>query len=167
MPEFSGPVQHVELSSTLWLIPLLPLLGCVINAFLGRKLQAATALRGVSRRLHIGSLGVSFVALGAMFASFALAVWHVARLAALPEGARFLLPPLANGADRFGRVQFRLRARSVVVGDDPRHHRHRLADPHLRRRLHGTTNQAIGASSPISTCSSSRCCSWCWATGSW
>ena len=27
MPEFSGPIQHVELSSSLWLIPLLPLLG--------------------------------------------------------------------------------------------------------------------------------------------
>src|SRR4051812_47308592 len=105
MPEFSGPIQHVELSSTLWLIPFLPLMGCVINALLGRKLQAATVLCGVSRRLHIGSLGVSFVALGAMFGSFALAVWHVVRLAALPEGARFFYCHLWEMV-RIGSVEF-------------------------------------------------------------
>ena len=105
MPEFTGPVQQVELSSTLWLIPLLPLVGCVINALFGRKLQAATALRGVSRRLHIGSFGVSAVAVGAMLAAFALAVSHVARLAALPEGARYLYCHLWQMV-RIGSVEF-------------------------------------------------------------
>jgi NADH-quinone oxidoreductase subunit L len=90
MPEFSGPVQHVELSTTLWLIPFLPLLGCVINAFFGRKLQASRAGSDLSKRLHIGSFGVTAVAVGAMLAAFVLAVFHVAKLAGLPEGERYL-----------------------------------------------------------------------------
>ena len=61
MPEFTGPVQHVELSNTLWLIALFPLLGCVINLFFGRRLQASNLGAGVAKSLHIGSFGVSDV----------------------------------------------------------------------------------------------------------
>jgi NADH-quinone oxidoreductase subunit L len=90
MPEFTGPVQHVELSSTLWLIPLLPLLGSAINAFFGRKLQKSSMGADLSKRLHIGSFGVSAVAIGAMLAAFALAVFHVAKIISLPHDARYL-----------------------------------------------------------------------------
>jgi len=90
MPEFTGPVQHVELSTTLWLIVLLPLLGCVINLFFGRKLQASGFGAGWAKSLHIGSFGVSAVAIGAMLVSFALAVLHVVKLALLPHDARYL-----------------------------------------------------------------------------
>ena len=90
MPEFTGPVQHVELSTTLWLIPLLPLIGCVINAFFGRALQASSFGKDLSKKLHIGSFGVTAVAVGAMLLAFALSVFHVAKLIALPEEARYL-----------------------------------------------------------------------------
>src|SRR5450432_1507033 len=90
MPEFTGPVQHVELSSTLWLIPLLPLLGCVINAFFGRMLQASTFGQGIAKKLHIGSFGVSAVAIGAMLASFGLSIFHVAKVISLPPEGRYL-----------------------------------------------------------------------------
>src|SRR5262245_60632684 len=90
MPEFTGPVQHVELSSTLWLIPLLPLLGSIINAFFGRRLQASGLGSDLSKKLHIGSFGVSAVAIGAMLVAFGLSVFHVMKLTALPHEARYL-----------------------------------------------------------------------------
>ncbi|HMJ51631.1 MAG TPA: proton-conducting transporter membrane subunit [Polyangiaceae bacterium] len=90
MPEFTGPVQHVELSTTLWLIPFLPLVGFVINLFFGRALQASGFGRDLSRKLHIGSFGVSLVAVGAMLAAFGLSVFHVLKLIALPADARYL-----------------------------------------------------------------------------
>jgi len=90
MPEFTGPVQHVELSPTLLLIPLLPLLGAAINALFGRRLQASSAGAGLAKRLHIGSFGVSTVAIGAMLAAFALSIQHVIKLVELPEGSRYL-----------------------------------------------------------------------------
>jgi NADH-quinone oxidoreductase subunit L len=90
MPEFTGPVQHVELSTTLWLIPLLPLVGCVINLFFGRALQASDFGKDLSRKFHIGSFGVTAVAVGAMLGAFALSVFHVAKLIALPAEARYL-----------------------------------------------------------------------------
>ena len=90
MPEFTGPVQHVELSTTLWLIALLPLLGSVTNAIFGRRLQKSHFGHDLAHKLHIGSLGVTLVAVGAMLAAFALSLWHVAKLLALPEAHRFL-----------------------------------------------------------------------------
>jgi NADH-quinone oxidoreductase subunit L len=90
MPEFTGPVQHVELSTTLWLIPLLPLVGFVINLFFGRALQASDFGKDLSKKLHIGSFGVTSVAVGAMLAAFALSVFHVLKLVALPPEARYL-----------------------------------------------------------------------------
>jgi NADH-quinone oxidoreductase subunit L len=90
MPELSGPVQHVELSSILWLIPFLPLLGSVINAFFGRSLQASSVGKDLAKKLHIGSFGVTAVAVGAMLGAFCLSVFHVAKLVALPHEARYL-----------------------------------------------------------------------------
>src|SRR5258708_6084405 len=90
MPEFTGPVQHVELSTTLWLIPLLPLLGCVINLFFGRRLQKSSFGEGLATRLHIGSFGVSLVAIGAMLAALAVSIFQVAKVASLPHEARYL-----------------------------------------------------------------------------
>src|SRR5215471_11838713 len=80
MPEFTGPVQHVELSTTLWLI----------NLFFGRRLQASELGSDLSKKLHIGSFGVSAVAIGAMLVAFVLSVLHVMKLAALPHEARYL-----------------------------------------------------------------------------
>jgi NADH-quinone oxidoreductase subunit L len=90
MPEFTGPVQHVELSTTLWLIPLLPLVGCVINLLLGRRLQRSGFGSELAKKWHVGSFGVTAVAVGAMLAAFALSLWHVLQLAALPHEARYL-----------------------------------------------------------------------------
>src|SRR5437764_722723 len=105
MPEFSGPVQHVELSNSLWLIPLLPLLGCVINAFFGRKLQASGFGKDLSKKLHMGSFGVTAVAVGAMTAAFLLSVFHVAKIAQLPEGDRYLYCHMWQMV-RIGSVEF-------------------------------------------------------------
>ena len=82
MPELSGPVQHVELSTTLWLIPLLPLLGSVINAFFGRSLQRSQFGKDLAKKLHTGSFGVTAVAVGAMLVAFCLSLFHVAKLVA-------------------------------------------------------------------------------------
>jgi NADH-quinone oxidoreductase subunit L len=90
MPEFTGPVQHVELSTTLWLIPLLPLVGFIINLFFGRALQRSDFGKDLSKSLHIGSFGVTAVAVGAMLAAFALSIFHVVKLIALPADARYL-----------------------------------------------------------------------------
>lgn len=75
MPQFSGPVQHVALSTTLWLVPLLPLVGCVAALIFGRRLRPGSA-----GRLAVGVLGV--------VAAFGASILEVARLAALPDGAR-------------------------------------------------------------------------------
>jgi NADH-quinone oxidoreductase subunit L len=91
MSEFSGQVTHLELSATpLWWIPLLPFLGAVINAVFGRRLQASTAGRDLSKRLHIGSFGVSAVAVGAMLVAFGLVVFNFVRLLGLEPGHRYL-----------------------------------------------------------------------------
>ncbi len=90
MPEFTGPVQHVELSTTLWLIPFLPALGCVINLFFGRRFQASGWRSDLANKLHIGSFGVSAVAIGAMLLSFAVSIVQVAKLISLPDEARYL-----------------------------------------------------------------------------
>ena len=44
----------------------------------------------LSKKLHIGSFGVSAVAIGAMVAAFALSLAHVVQLAALPHEGRYL-----------------------------------------------------------------------------
>jgi len=91
MSEFSGPVTHLELALTpLWLIPLLPFLGAATNAIVGRRLQKSDAGRDLSKRLHIGSFGVSAVAVGAMLLAFCLALANFAKLVSLDAGHRYL-----------------------------------------------------------------------------
>ncbi|MCC7537136.1 MAG: NADH-quinone oxidoreductase subunit L [Deltaproteobacteria bacterium] len=63
-----GPIQHITSAPWLWLIPLFPLLGAIINAFFGQRLQKAN------------QANVHFVAIGAMAASFLVAVTHFVML---------------------------------------------------------------------------------------
>jgi NADH-quinone oxidoreductase subunit L len=92
MSELSGQVTHLEWSLTpLWWIPLLPFLGAATNAIFGRRLQKSDFGKDLSKRLHIGSFGVSAVAVGAMLAAFALVVANVVKLVSLPPGSRYLL----------------------------------------------------------------------------
>lgn len=91
MPAYTGPLQTVVESHTLWLVVLLPLLGAVLNAAVGWKLQRSSFGKALSQKLHIGSLSVSSIAIGAMVASFSLAVWHVVTLMRLPVEHRTLL----------------------------------------------------------------------------
>jgi NADH-quinone oxidoreductase subunit L len=91
MPELSGQVTQVARSLTpLWWIPLLPLLGAIVNALFGRRLQASTSSKGLEKRLHIGSFGVSVVAVGAMLAAFALALANFGKLLSQDEQHRYL-----------------------------------------------------------------------------
>ena len=91
MSELSGQVTHLEWSLTpLWWIPLLPFLGAVTNAVFGRRLQQSDAGRALQKRLHIGSFGVSAVAVGAMLLAFGLALANVIKLASLPPEHRHL-----------------------------------------------------------------------------
>ncbi len=91
MSEFSGQVTHLEWSLTpLWLIPLLPFLGAATNAIFGRKLQASAFGKSTSKSLHIGSFGVSLVAVGAMLLAFALALANFVKLASLDPSSRYL-----------------------------------------------------------------------------
>jgi NADH-quinone oxidoreductase subunit L len=90
MSEYSGQVTHVELSATLWLIPLLPFLGAAINAIFGRKLQNSSVGKDLSKRLHIGSFGVSAVAVIAMLLAFTLVLVNFAKLVSLPAEHRYL-----------------------------------------------------------------------------
>ncbi|MFT3773601.1 MAG: NADH-quinone oxidoreductase subunit L [Minicystis sp.] len=91
MSELSGQVTHLEWSLTpLWWIPLLPFLGAATNAVFGRRLQESKVGRDLAKRLHIGSFGVSAVAVGAMLLAFALAVANFVKLASLDVGHRYL-----------------------------------------------------------------------------
>ncbi|WP_437711976.1 NADH-quinone oxidoreductase subunit L [Sorangium sp. So ce448] len=91
MPDYSGQVTHVHTALTpLWWIPLLPMLGAVINALFGRALQRSAFGRDVSKRLHIGSFGVTLVAVGAMLGAFALGLASFVQLIGLAPGERAL-----------------------------------------------------------------------------
>jgi NADH-quinone oxidoreductase subunit L len=91
MPSYSGPLQTVVESTTLWLVPLLPILGAILNAAVGWRLQRSPWGKEMSKKLHIGSLSVSGIAISAMAISFGLAVWHVVQLVQLPVHQRNLL----------------------------------------------------------------------------
>jgi NADH-quinone oxidoreductase subunit L len=91
MPELSGPVTHLEPSLTpLWLIPLLPFIGAAVNAIFGRKLQASAVGKDLAKKLHIGSFGVSAVAIGAMLGAFLLVIANFAKLLSLEPEHRTL-----------------------------------------------------------------------------
>ncbi len=91
MPELSGQVTHIEWALTpLVLIPLMPFLGAATNAIFGRRLQHSDFGKDASKRLHIGSFGVSAVAVGAMLLAFALTVANFAKLVTLEPAHRYL-----------------------------------------------------------------------------
>ncbi|MGK4001689.1 NADH-quinone oxidoreductase subunit L [Sorangium sp. So ce1036] len=91
MSDYSGQVTHVHASlAPLWWIPLLPLLGAVTNALFGRALQRSAFGRELSRRLHIGSFGVTLVAVSAMIGAFLLGIAGLVALVGLPPGERYL-----------------------------------------------------------------------------
>ncbi len=92
MPEYSGPVTHVELANVpIWLIVLMPFLGAAINALFGRKLQASSIGKSFSKSTHTGSFLVSAVAVGAMVIAFVLTLVNVVQLFTISEpGHRYL-----------------------------------------------------------------------------
>ena len=91
MSDFTGQVTHVEPALLpLWWIALLPFLGAATNALFGRRLQASSWGKETSKKLHIGSAGVSAVAVGAMLLAFAFSVANVAKLVSLEPGHRYL-----------------------------------------------------------------------------
>src|SRR5437016_559009 len=91
MSDFTGQLTHVEPSLTpLWLIPLMPFLGAAVNAIFGRSLQKSAFGREYSKRFHIGSFGVSAVAVGAMLLAFLLVCANFVSLASHESGHRFL-----------------------------------------------------------------------------
>ena len=104
----------------LFLIPLLPFVGFVVNAFFGRRL---------SKSMSGG------VACAAIIASFAVSAVSVLRMLGDPSGAlqQDVFTWIASG-----RLDIAVLAppRPSVGADDPRRHRHRLAHPHLLDRLH-------------------------------
>ena len=76
-------------ASRLWLIPLFPLVGAAINAIVGWKLQG---IFGEPRGMK-GGRGkqlVHVIAVGAMMASFAVAVYSLVQLRGLPAEERYL-----------------------------------------------------------------------------
>ncbi|MFZ5472029.1 MAG: proton-conducting transporter membrane subunit [Myxococcota bacterium] len=75
-PHSPQEVVHV---GYLWLIPLLPLLGSAVNAFVGHKLQ----------KLY-GKKITSHIAIGAMVGAFAVAVVAFAQMLSLPAEQRYL-----------------------------------------------------------------------------
>ncbi len=105
------------------LIPLLPFVGFLVNATLGRRLPKAV------------SGGLASLA---MLASFAVSATLV--LAARRHGARRARRSSRRSTRWIASGDFTLDVtllrRPAVGGDDPRHHRHRLADPHLLDRVH-------------------------------
>ncbi len=72
------------------MIPLLPFLGAATNAIFGRRLQKSDVGKDLAKRLHIGSFGVSAVAVGAMLLAFAVTVFNFVALLKLEPGHRYL-----------------------------------------------------------------------------
>ena len=120
MSDYSGQVTHVELSTTLWLIPLLPFLGAATNAIFGRKLQNSSFGKDLSKRLHIGSFGVSAVAIGAMLISFAIVLTNFVKLVGL-EGFENHLPSEISGGmqKRAGIARAMALDPSILFLDEP------------------------------------------------
>ena len=104
----------------LLLIPLLPFVGFLVNAFLGRRLPKSVS-GGVACLAMIGSFVVSVVSVVSIVSHDAL----------VRRGDRLHLDGVRRSADPVAAPP-----RSPVVADDPGRHRHRLADPHLLDRLH-------------------------------
>jgi NADH-quinone oxidoreductase subunit L len=104
MPELSGPIQHVEIVQWLWLIPALPFLGALINAFYSSGLwgKALDTLRIAladedkprpkpQPRVLASESFVGNVAISAMVLAFGVVVFALWTLLQHPPGERFLL----------------------------------------------------------------------------
>ena len=118
-----GRVHVAQVVTMLSLIPLLPFTGFLINATLGRRLT-----KGVS----------GAVACLAMLGAFGLSATAAMRLLAIEPGPRPRHRRAALRVDCRRQLPRRpgVPPRPAVDADDPRGHRHRLADPHLLDRLH-------------------------------
>jgi NADH-quinone oxidoreductase subunit L len=79
----------------LWLIPLFPLVGATINALIGWKLQGLFG-EPKSMKGGRGKQLVHSIAVAAMMASFAVAVYSFVQLTALPGEQRYLQQTLWN-----------------------------------------------------------------------
>ncbi len=91
MPEFTGEITHVEFARVpLWLIALAPFLGAAINALFGRRLQAMAIYPRLQKQWHLGSLGVTGVAVGAMLVAFLLGVVSFVQVLGLEAGHRHI-----------------------------------------------------------------------------
>jgi NADH-quinone oxidoreductase subunit L len=77
---FTANLQHTTAVAWLWLIPLFPFVGAVINGILGKKLQD-----------RFGKAAVHVIAVGMMCAAAAVALAAFVKLYGLPSHARFLL----------------------------------------------------------------------------
>jgi NADH-quinone oxidoreductase subunit L len=81
--------------SYLWLIPLFPLIGAIINATIGWKLQGLFGEKP-GQKGGRGKQVVHSIAVTAMAAAFAVAVYAFFQLKALPSEGRFLQQTLWN-----------------------------------------------------------------------
>jgi NADH-quinone oxidoreductase subunit L len=85
MPDLEGPIQHVELVKWLWLIPLCPFIGALINAFF------SSGLLGPRPRARAPEKTIAAIAIGAMLCAFAAVLYHSVVLYSRPPEQRFLL----------------------------------------------------------------------------
>jgi NADH-quinone oxidoreductase subunit L len=98
MPELSGPIQPVELASWLWLIPLFPLLGALLNASyatgllrVGGEMPTEGASKGPPARRGLPSSTAARIAVGSVGLSAVTTLLYCGVLVGLPATERFLL----------------------------------------------------------------------------
>src|SRR5438552_6807600 len=95
MPELSGPLQHVEISSTLWLIPLFPLIAAIVQVAVG--VRRARDPRGERRPAELAERDERILAgagVAGMALAFAASFVHLRALVGMPADGRYLLEHL-------------------------------------------------------------------------
>jgi NADH-quinone oxidoreductase subunit L len=78
--EFTGAIQQTHAITWLWLLPLFPFVGAVLNGIFGKKLQD-----------KLGKSAVHFIGVGMMVAASCVALAAFVKLLGLPAHERFLL----------------------------------------------------------------------------
>jgi len=73
-PESAGPLGEIHFDP--------------VRSVVSASLPIAASIATRTKRLHIGSFGVSAVAIGAMLIAFALSIFHVAKVISLPQRLR-------------------------------------------------------------------------------
>ncbi len=111
-------------SQQLWLIPILPLLGFLLNGLFGRRLSKPV---------------VSMIAAGSVLLSFLWVLKTLSALGAFSGGlessyVEHYYTWIQSGALNIS-VDFAVDRLTAVMADD--RHRRRLPDPRVRHRLHG------------------------------